>query len=178
MAFPVIPAALGLVAFAPIIARWLGGDPAQEVASKVVGIAQKVTGTLDPMEAIHRLQNNTDMVSEFQKAIIQIEAEIELGFMKDRQEARLRDIALMNAGRSNVRADIMVVAAAAGLALCLLSLAFFSKELPGEVVGVITTITGIFGICLKDAYNFEFGSSRGSKEKDDSIAALIERNDL
>jgi hypothetical protein len=178
MAFPVIGAALGLVSFAPIIARWLGGDPAQEIAAKVVSIAQKVTGALDPMEALQRLQNNTDMVSEFQRSVIQMEAEIELALMKDRQEARVRDVALVNAGRLNRRANWMVIGAAAGLVLCLLMLAFFSKELPGEVGGAILTIGGIFGGCLKDAYNFEFGSSRGSKEKDDSIAALIERNDL
>ena len=52
------------------------------------------------------------MVSEFQRAIIQVEAEIELAIMRDRQDARLRDIALFNAGRSNVRADVMVMAAA------------------------------------------------------------------
>ena len=179
MTFPVIGAALGLVSFAPIIARWLGGDQAQEAAAKVVDIAQRVTGTLDPMEAIHRLQNNTDMVSEFQKAIIQVEAEIELAIMRDRQDARLRDIALFNAGRSNVRADVMVMAAALGLVLCLGSLACFSKEMPGEAVGVISTITGIFGICLKNAYTFEFGSSRGDRQKtDDTVAALMERNDL
>jgi len=179
MTFPVIGAALGLVSFAPIIARWLGGDQAQEAAAKVVDIAQRVTGTLDPMEAIHRLQNNTDMVSEFQRAIIQVEAEIELAIMKDRQDARARDIALFNAGRSNVRADVMVMAAALGLVLCLVSLACFSKEMPGEAVGVISTITGIFGICLKNAYTFEFGSSRGDRQKtDDTIATLIERNDL
>ena len=179
MTFPVIGAALGLVGFAPIIARWLGGEQAQDVATKVVDIAQRVTGTLDPLEAIQCLQNNTDMVSEFQRAVIQVEAEIELAIMKDRQDARLRDIALLNAGRSNVRADVMVIAAAIGLVLCLVSLACFSRELPGEAVGVISTIAGIFGICLKDAYTFEFGSSRGGKQKtDDTIAALIERNNL
>ena len=124
------------------------------------------------------MQKNTDMVRDFQKAIIQVEAEIELALMKDRQNARLRDVALLNAGRLNRRADWMVMGAAGGLVLCLLMLAFFSKELAGEVVMAMTTITSIFGLCLKDAYNFEFGSSRGSKEKDDSIAALIERNDL
>jgi hypothetical protein len=178
MAFPVIAAALGLAGFAPIIARWLGGEQAQDVATKVVDIAQKVTGTLDPVEAIQRLQNNTDMVSEFQKAIIQVEAEIEIAAMKDRQDARLRDVAIFNAGRSNIRADVMVVAAALGLILCLASLAYFSNELPGEAVGIISTIAGIFGACLKDAYNFEFGSSRGSKEKDSTVAAMIERGVL
>lgn len=108
-----------------------------------------------------------------------MEAEIELAIMKDRQDARQRDIAFFNAGRSNVRADVMVMAAALGLVLCLGSLAYFSKEMPGEAVGVISTITGIFGICLKNAYTFEFGSSRGDRQKtDDTVAALMERNDL
>lgn len=178
MAFPVIAAALGLAGFSPIIARWLGGDQAQDVATKVVDIAQKITGTLDPIEAIQRLQQNTDMVSDFQKAIIQVEAEIELAVMKDRQDARLRDVALMNAGRSNVRADVMVISAALGLILCLGSLAHFSNELPGEAVGIISTIAGIFGACLKDAYTFEFGSSRGSREKDSAVVAMMERNSL
>ena len=178
MAFPVIAAALGLAGFAPIIARWLGGDQAQDVATKVVDIAQKITGTLDPIEAIQRLQESTDMVSAFQKAIIQVEAEIELAVMKDRQDARLRDVALVNAGRSNIRADVMVIAAATGLILCLASLACFSEALPGEAVGIISTIAGIFGACLKDAYTFEFGSSRGSKEKDNAVVAMMERGGL
>jgi hypothetical protein len=178
MAFPVIAAALGLAGFAPVIARWLGGDQAQDVATRVVDIAQKITGTLDPVEAIQRLQENTEMVSTFQKSIIQIEAEIELAAMKDRQEARLRDVALVHAGRSNVRADVMVIAAAIGLILCLASLGYYSGELPGEAVGIISTIAGIFGACLKDAYTFEFGSSRGSKEKDSAVAAFMERSNL
>jgi hypothetical protein len=107
-----------------------------------------------------------------------VEAEIELAVMKDRQDARLRDVALANAGRSNIRADVMVIAAATGLILCLASLAYFSEALPGEAVGIISTIAGIFGACLKDAYTFEFGSSRGSKEKDNAVAAMIERNNL
>lgn len=178
MAFPVIAAALGLASFAPIIARWLGGDQAHEVATKVVNIAQQVTGTLNPVEAIQRLEEDAHMVSAFQKAIIQVEAEIELAVMKDRQDARLRDVALANAGRSNIRADVMVIAAATGLILCLASLAYFSEALPGEAVGIISTIAGIFGACLKDAYTFEFGSSRGSKEKDNAVVAMIERNNL
>jgi hypothetical protein len=45
-------------------------------------------------------------------------------------------------------------------------------------VGIISTIAGIFGACLKDAYTFEFGSSLGSKQKDDTVAALMERNGM
>jgi hypothetical protein len=53
--------------------------------------------------------------------------------------------------------------------ICLGSLAFFKETLPGEAVGIISTIAGIFGSCLKDAYAFEFGSSRGSKAKDAAV---------
>jgi len=69
----------------------------------------------------------------------------------------------------------MVVSAAMGLVMCLASLAFYSEALPGEAVGIISTVAGIFGACLKDAYAFEFGSSRGSKEKDSTVAAMLGR---
>jgi len=69
----------------------------------------------------------------------------------------------------------MVLAAAFGLVMCLGALVYFAGHMPGEAVGIISTIAGIFGACLKDAYAFEFGSSRGSKEKDLAVAALMER---
>src|SRR4051812_44822049 len=119
MVFPMMAAAVTLAGFAPVIAKWLGGEQAQQVATKVVDIAQKVTGTSEPFEAIRQLQQETSLVSEFQKAIAQAEAEIELTLLKDRQDARLRDVAFLNAGRLNVRADVMVIAAAVGLILCL-----------------------------------------------------------
>src|SRR5690606_26013094 len=116
MAFPILAAALGLAQFAPLISRWLGGSNAQDVATKVLDIAQKITETSDPLEAIQRMQDNTDMVIEFQKAVIDLETELALA--KDRQDARLRDMTLMKTGRSNRRADVMVIAAALGLILC------------------------------------------------------------
>lgn len=60
----------------------------------------------------------------------------------------------------------MVLFDAAGLVACLLVLTFFRQNIPGEVVGLLSTIAGIFGLCLRDAHQFEFGSSRGSREKD------------
>jgi hypothetical protein len=173
MAFPILAAALGLAQFAPLISRWLGGSQAQDVATKVLDIAQKITETADPLEAIQRLQDNTDMVIEFQKAVIDLETELALA--KDRQDARLRDMTLAKVGRSNIRADVMVIAAALGLILCLACLGYYSEHLPGEAIGIISTIAGIFGACLKDAYTFEFGSSRGSREKDSTVAAMMER---
>lgn len=85
----------------------------------------------------------------------------------------LNEIGVINAYSRNRRLNIMVACAAAGLVLCMLILTSYRGNLPGEVVGIISTVSGIFGACLKDAYSFEFGSSRGSKDKDDKISATI-----
>lgn len=82
-------------------------------------------------------------------------------------------IGVINAYNRNKRLNIMVICAAVGLVFCLLILTSYKKDLPGEVVGIISTVSGIFGACLKDAYSFEFGSSRGSKDKDDRISSTI-----
>ena len=34
------------------------------------------------------------------------------------------------------------------------------------VITLVTTVASIFGLCLRDAHQFEFGSSRGSRDKD------------
>ena len=82
-------------------------------------------------------------------------------------------ISMLNAYNKNRRLNIMILGAVFGLVFCLLMLTFYKGDLPGEVVGIISTVSGIFGSCLKDAYSFEFGSSRGSKEKDDKITSTL-----
>jgi hypothetical protein len=178
--FPVIATALGLAGFAPTIAKWLSGGKAEEAATQVIDIAQKVTGTLNPMDAMERLRGDTEMVSAFQADIIQWEAKVELAAIEDRKDARARDTVLIQKGQRNLRADFMVAAPVTGLILCVVALAYFPITLHGEAVGLLTMVAGIFGNCLKEAYGFEFGSSRRGKEKEDSrkndnIASLIDK---
>lgn len=175
MPIPFLAAAAGLAQFAPIIGKWIGGKRAEEMTQKVVSIATHLTHAKGPHDALEKIAENPEMLIEFQKAILELERQMVDLEYQDRQDARFRDIALTRQGRMNRRADIMVIAAALGLILCLASLGYYSEELPGEAVGIISTIAGIFGACLKDAYAFEFGSSRGSKEKDSTVAALLER---
>jgi len=66
---------------------------------------------------------------------------------------------------NNIRMGLLVLGALIGLLACVILLSF-SKDLSGEAVGLISAVSGIFGSCLKDIYSFEFGSSRGSKDKD------------
>lgn len=158
--------ALGLMEFAPMIAKLVGGSDSGEVAEKIVEAAQNLTGSQDLQHVRTTLRNSPEAQLQFQR-------EIEHLVMEDRSNARLRDTTLSQSGRRNLRGDIMVLSALLGLLGCLAALTIFKMSLSGEVVGIVSTIAGIFGSCLKDAYAFEFGSSRGSKEKETHLIDLL-----
>jgi hypothetical protein len=170
-----ITSALAFSRFVPSITKLICGDKAESIASKIIAVAKQVSNSQTEMEAMKKISNDSRLVNAFQRAIIESEKEIFLAVLKDKENARNRDIAIINSGRRNKRADIMVIAAACGLIICLAVLGLYQNTLPGEAVGIISTISGIFGSCLKDAYNFEFGSSRGSKEKDQTVATMLNK---
>lgn len=179
MVFPLVTTALALAEFSPSIARWLGGSQAQEVAQTIVDTAKRITRETDHQEIRRLLQENALLVADFQRAMLQMEADLERAQLQDQQDARARDVAIRQVnGDRNLRADIMVLSAALGLVFCLCSLAYYSTTLPGEAVGIISTVAGIFGACLKDAYAFEFGSSRGSKDKDLAMATILGKSQV
>lgn len=67
---PLIPIAMALAQFAPMIAGWLGGSKAEDVASKVVGIAQTVTGQSAPDAALAAIQADPNLSMQFQQAVL------------------------------------------------------------------------------------------------------------
>jgi hypothetical protein len=171
MALPFMQIALALADLVPTVGHWFSGHPEESghskgVAGKIVDIARRITKSDDPTMALEALRSKPELLLEFQRDVLEMDRDLERAFLLDRQDARARDQSFVTTGRYNIRADIMVLAAAFGLLACLLALAYYKETLPGEAVGIISTVAGIFGSCLKDAYSFEFGSSRGSKEKD------------
>ncbi|WAL81303.1 hypothetical protein OYT13_15740 [Pandoraea sp. XJJ-1] len=68
---PLIPIAMALAQFAPMIAGWLGGSKAEDVASKVVGVAQAVTGQSAPDAALAAIQADPNLAMQFQKAVLE-----------------------------------------------------------------------------------------------------------
>jgi hypothetical protein len=73
---PLIPIAMALAQFAPTIAGWLGGSKAHDVASKVVGIAQTVTGQSAPDAALAAIQADPNLSMQFQKAVLDNQAQL------------------------------------------------------------------------------------------------------
>lgn len=159
----------------PIIRTWSENNDAS-LLERVVETAKHITGENDPLVSYNVFRENPEMLCQFQQRIMELELERQKITIDDRNNARQRDMAFIHTGKPNRRADIMVISAALGLLACLLAMTYFANQMPGEAVGIISTVAGIFGSCLKDAYAFEFGSSRGSKEKDSTVAALLDRS--
>jgi len=165
--------AIALSQFVPSIAKFLtGSDKVADVAGHVVSIAKAVTGTDSGPAALAAIQADPDKVMAFQLAMEGKQAEFEQMYLVDRQDARARDVEIAKLGRRNVRADIMVLLDVVGLIACLVVLCFFREKIPGEAIGLISTIAATFGLCLRDAHQFEFGSSRSSQAKDATISSL------
>lgn len=153
-------------------------ETAKQIGAEVVGnalktkkndniSAEKITSTSSkntvvekpknaPLEQRKNLEMDKTLHNEIQKNIEQNHS-----------------INMINAYGRNKRLGVMVICAVFGLLICLVLLTVCRGNLSGEVVGIVSTISGIFGACLKDAYSFEFGSSRGSREKDERISATI-----
>lgn len=173
------PIAIGmaLAQYAPALIKiFTGSDKAEEVAEKVIDIAKTVTGTDNGVDALEVLKADPAAALEFRKAAMAQQADLERAYLADVANARDRDIELRKlTGGQNIRADLAVIAVILGLISCLVVLVQYKESMPGEVVGIISTIAGIFGACLKDYFAFEFGSSRSSREKDQAIAGFLNK---
>lgn len=177
-----ITIAMGLAQFAPTIVKWISGsDKAAEAAATVVGIAQEVTGKGNGAEAFQAMKADPALVLQFRERLAGQEAELDKAFLADRADARRRDVALAQAGVRNRRADYMVLLDVIGLLASLagmMGLGYVKAKYPdavtegvfGALLAQLSTLASYFGLCLRDAHQFEFGSSRGSQEKSEILA--------
>lgn len=164
-----ISIAMGLAQFAPQIIKWISGsDKAADAAGKVVQIAEAVTGKQGP-EAVDALKADPALLLQFRQAVMANETELDKAYLADRADARKRDVAITQAGRYNWRGDLLALLAVGGLVLCVWFVAR-DTAMPERAVNAIMFVAGVLAAAVRDVYNFEFGSSRGSKSKDDVIA--------
>lgn len=171
-----LPIALQLAQYAPALLRYLGvGEASTQVVERVVDVAQTVAGAKTPQEALAAIAASAELQTRFQLEVLRLDSELQRLHLEDRQSARWRDVELRRMGQSNRRADLMVAAVVIGLVACLVVLGAYRERIPGEVVGIVSTIAGVFGACLKDAFAFEFGTSRGSEQKQATIDELLRR---
>lgn len=168
-----ISTAIALASYAPKILKWLtGSDKAEDAAQAVVDIAKTVTGQAEPDAAVKAIQADPAMAMQFKMAVMASESDLDKAYLADRQDARARDVKLAQAGRYNWRSDLLAVLAVGGLITCVY---FVAKDvdMPERAVNAIMFVAGVLAAAVRDVYSFEFGSSRGSKDKDDAISTML-----
>lgn len=143
-------------------------------------LLSKVTGA-DPenpqamLEAVQSM--SPDQWAELKRAemdhkadLARISADLDKAYLADRQGARDRDTKLQLAGHHNYRADIMLALAFCSLLAIVWMVWNKADEMPTHVFALFNMSAGMLLKMISDAFQFEFGSSRGSKEKDAAIA--------
>ena len=170
-----IAIAMALAQFAPSLMRFFNvGDKSVQVAESVVNIASQVTGASSGEEALAILENNADKRYQFKIRIMENDTLLEQMYLDDTKDARKRDSNFTLKGMRNYRADAMFVLAVIVIAW-LVWIIWKSPELPEYTKGIFTLVLGRFTGYLDNIYNFEFGTTRGSKNKDDTINKLSEK---
>lgn len=151
-----LPGSGGLAA--SLLAKALGtSSNHEELLSAVQNMTPEQAVAVKKIEADHAIE------------LARIGADLDKARIVDVQDARKRDIEYVRAGRSNARASWMVAGDVIGLCVCLAAACVLSlrdEPIQGEIIILLTTFASYFGLSLRDAHTFEFGSSRGSKEKD------------
>jgi len=166
-----ISIALGLSQFVPCIVRWLGGDKAGDVAQQVIDTAQTVTGKTG-QAALDSIKADAAQQLAFQQAMAAQAEDLEKAYLADRASARSRDVAITQAGKRNIRADILAYAAIGGL-ISLIWVLLVHSIPEGPTRDILLILSGALVAIVKDVYGFEFGSSRGSQDKTDQLSALM-----
>lgn len=164
------------------------GDKGKEVADKVISTANSVFGTTDPKAIELAVQQDK---SKGELAIAKLEEDTKQYRIEvdDRKDARARDMKIRELElelaakrneeipwwRQNARANIMIALAFTYLIGATAFIFLYIGELSNVgAVAVLTFLTTSMGNVLQmlgSAFNFEFGSSRGSAAKDATMAA-------
>lgn len=167
-----ITIALGLAQFAPVLMRYLGvGEKSVAVAENVIGIAKNVTGTTTGPEAIEALKINQELQFKFQTAVMENDSKLELAYLNDVQDARKRDMAFIDKGTRNYRADFLV--ASSYLIICIIGWQIWSSSgLDDFQKATVTLILGRLLGYVDQVFQFEFGSTKNNRVKDETIKAL------
>lgn len=175
MPLPIVPIAMALAQIAPSLMKYFGaGDQSVAVAEKAVGIAQTITGTSTPEEALAALQADQAAQAEYRKAVLEQEGQLEAAYLKDKQDARARDVQIVQVKGRNLRGDVLAYAAIGSLIATIAAL-FMVTNIPDSSEKLLYSLLGALIMIVKDVYSFEFGSSKDSQRNAQAVADMLKQ---
>jgi hypothetical protein len=147
----------------PVVASLVGGDVAGKAAAAILGVAEDVTGKKGD-EAVKAIEADPALALQFEQALMAQEKDLIKLQLDDVKDARTRDIEVRKlTGGKNTRADILAYSAVASFIA--LIFVFFWKTPDASTKDIFVLLIGNLSGVVTTIYAYEFGSSRGSKEK-------------
>ncbi len=153
---PLIPIISGLTSIIPSIAKWIGGDKAEDVALSIADIATTVTGIGDNTKAVDAILTDPTLRLKFMTVVEENRVKFDAMFLADRQDARKTH------AHSNVPA---VLCAALTLGLFLFIGGLFYVDIPKENLRMIDTIFGSYLTAWIGSCAYWNGTTKGSSDK-------------
>ncbi|AUR97460.1 TMhelix containing protein [Vibrio phage 1.239.O._10N.261.52.F6] len=157
MALPLIPIISALTSVVPTIAKWIGGDKAEDAANHVADIARAVTGNNDTESAVNMILKDESLKLQFMMQIENNRQALDEAYLEDRQHAREQH-------KHSVMPSVIVVALT--LMVAAMGGAMFISVIPAENSDLANILFGAILAKWADSVAYWMGSSRGSAEKD------------
>ena len=158
-----ISIALGLASLTGLdkkIGRWLGGDNGAQVASKVIEIAQSVTGFDNPADIRDVLSADSGAVLAFEERLHDQEHELEKLAYADRADAREMQESALSQDDPVAKRFIYYFAAFWSLAAVVYIGLITFVDIPKDSVRFADTILGfLLGTVVATIIGFFFGAS-------------------
>lgn len=188
MPLPLIALALKLLPFVgavPEVLRAFGGAKAAEAADKVVGVAKAITGEASPEAAVAKIMNDPALQLEFQKALraervefARLALEETKAYLADTQDARRahgekRGVYWLGIVILLTFAFTMGFAMYGCYTILTGGLKVTDVGLVAAVFGLLGTVIGYIAANAQQVVNYFFGSSKGSSDKTDRMAAAM-----
>lgn len=149
------------------------GSIVEQLGDTAIKVAREVFKTEDVETIKAKMAADESLTQQF-IARMQAETERFRAELEDVQSARARDVEVRKlSGGTNIRANVMLIGAFLCLTGVLVATVFYRKDIPDGVLALMNMSAGALLGMLVQAFNFEFGSSRGSSEKTDQMAQML-----
>lgn len=172
-----VEAGAALIKYVPSLYKLFGDTPPPAAVTRVVEIAQVVTGEAKPEVAIAKLEADPEMMAKYKDAAEARALDMAKAYLADVQDARARDAVLISKNGVNHRANFLTGAAIVAVILCLVVVTWVAS-LDDYAKATITLICGRALGWVEQIFSFEFGTTKASKTKDDTINKLATTEEI
>ena len=166
-----ITIALGLAKLTGLdkkIGHWIGGSNGEAVASKVVDMAQTLTGSASPEEAINRIKQSDKYAHELRTTLLNREKELDELAYKNTQSARNMQIQALNQDDKFSKRFIYYYAWFWSITTALYIGFITFMPIPESSTRFADTILGfVLGTVIASILNFFFGNSRDNSRRNE-----------